>query len=92
MQILYPGRESFLFQNVWCLTLLLQKSLSYPEGGKEASDELRDLVSGLLTSPDSRLAYSGLQTHFFFSSTDWTSLQHCQSKSGEFSLKVDCIL
>jgi citron Rho-interacting kinase len=53
-----------------------QKSLSYPEGGKEASDELRDLVSGLLTSPDSRLAYSGLQTHSFFSSIDWTSLQH----------------
>ena len=78
-QVLYSGRQSELSvpKCVMRITLLLQKSLSYPEGGKEASDELRDLVSGLLTSPDSRLAYSGLQTHSFFSSIDWTSLQHC---------------
>lgn len=57
--------------------LYLQKSLSFPDG-VNVSDNLRDLVSHLLTTPDTRLTFPGLQIHPFFSNIDWDRLQ--QSK------------
>ena len=62
----------------YCLSLCnvhahIQKSLKFPDG-VEMSAELRDLVSRLLTDPASRMGFSDLQTHSFFSSTDWENL------------------
>ena len=57
--------------------MILQKSLSFPDG-VEVSEQLRDLITRLLTSPASRLAYPGLKAHPFFSNTDWDRLQQSE--------------